>query len=296
MYRIEDLENKGIKIKSVRRNEVLAHCPFHLDHNPSFAANLEKGVFICFACGEKGNFKKLEIDQIPKIAWDDFRKLLYTQESKMIFDLPKDFQQIKDDTKNRFLDYLEGRGIQRDIIKRFNIGYCDHGEYNGRIIIPLETGFVARSIYDSETGNLIYGKNFKRYLYPLGLPTAKMLFNFDQKRKFLILVEGVFDVLKPASYGIESVAVLGCQSHDVQIERICQSKVDRIFLCFDRDEAGDLASKEFGERLSRYFDVFRIFLPCGQDPASVSFEVFSKSFKQARKYPEISQNIFSSLL
>ena len=34
-------------------------CPFHDDRNPSCSINIEKGVFFCHACGEKGTLRKL---------------------------------------------------------------------------------------------------------------------------------------------------------------------------------------------------------------------------------------------
>ncbi len=40
------------------KTEIQCLCPFHDDKNPSLSVNLEKGVFQCFGCGEKGGVVK----------------------------------------------------------------------------------------------------------------------------------------------------------------------------------------------------------------------------------------------
>lgn len=41
-------------------DELMALCPFHEEKYPSFSLNVEKGVFICFGCGESGNIGKIK--------------------------------------------------------------------------------------------------------------------------------------------------------------------------------------------------------------------------------------------
>ncbi|MCB9094717.1 MAG: hypothetical protein H6621_06575 [Halobacteriovoraceae bacterium] len=42
------------------RTQVMAKCPFHNDNKPSLSINLEKGLYYCFGCGEKGNLTTLK--------------------------------------------------------------------------------------------------------------------------------------------------------------------------------------------------------------------------------------------
>lgn len=56
MNRHEELFRSGLRdpatVKVLPRGERLAHCPFHDDHNPSLAFNVDRGVWICRAgCG-----------------------------------------------------------------------------------------------------------------------------------------------------------------------------------------------------------------------------------------------------
>lgn len=48
------LAHYGLEVKP-RGAELVGHCPFHDDKEPSFAVNVEKRVFNCFGCEAKGN-------------------------------------------------------------------------------------------------------------------------------------------------------------------------------------------------------------------------------------------------
>jgi DNA primase len=48
------LEHYGASIRSTH-GQVNLKCPFHSDTHQSGSANLDKNIFICFACGVQGN-------------------------------------------------------------------------------------------------------------------------------------------------------------------------------------------------------------------------------------------------
>ena len=52
--------------------EVKCLCPFHPDTNPSLSINIEKGLFLCRACGETGN----AIQFVQKKYGVDFKEAL----------------------------------------------------------------------------------------------------------------------------------------------------------------------------------------------------------------------------
>lgn len=50
----EILEHYGAKLRQTH-GQVNLKCPFHSDTHQSGSANLDKNIFICFACGIQGN-------------------------------------------------------------------------------------------------------------------------------------------------------------------------------------------------------------------------------------------------
>ena len=48
------LEHYGARLKQ-DHGQVNLRCPFHSDTHQSGSANLDKNIFICFACGVQGN-------------------------------------------------------------------------------------------------------------------------------------------------------------------------------------------------------------------------------------------------
>ena len=55
LVNIIDLISPHVILKPQRGGEYSGLCPFHSEKNPSFSVNEDKGVYLCRACGEKGN-------------------------------------------------------------------------------------------------------------------------------------------------------------------------------------------------------------------------------------------------
>jgi DNA primase len=57
---IRDVLSKYIDgpIRRAGPNNVVMRCPFHSDNSPSFAMSVRNGLYICYACGEKGGFRQ----------------------------------------------------------------------------------------------------------------------------------------------------------------------------------------------------------------------------------------------
>ena len=285
---IRELEAAGVKITRVRGGEVLGLCPFHDDTNPSFQANIHKRVFICFSCGAKGSFKELGIQGEPKVYRNAYSNLLKQDSNSIIdevFSLPREFEPIHS-KEGRFWEYLHGRKITYDTIQSFGIGCCKTGAYAGRIVIPMCTGFIARSIYSGRMGELIHGIPFRKYLFPLSLPTNRILYNFDPDSKTLILVEGVMDAIKLATYGVSATAVLTSKLSGHQCDLICEkSRAKKIFVCFDGDDAGESGADLAAEELSGFFgrsQIHIVRLPEGKDPGSMSEKLFFRYLDSAQ--------------
>lgn len=54
----ETIDQHLKRVRLSGSNNIVALCPFHDDHTPSFSMSLVNGLFICFSCGAKGNFRQ----------------------------------------------------------------------------------------------------------------------------------------------------------------------------------------------------------------------------------------------
>ena len=295
---VHQLEAVGVKITRIRGDEVMGLCPFHSDSNPSFSANLKKRVYYCHSCGAKGGFSQLGLTNSRKVTFEGYAELLASgtveDYERTIYALPDEYIPIRGWTRDcaKFWDYLKGRGVYSSAIYRFNLGYCTHGMYENRIIIPLGLGFVARSVYTDHMGGLIYGKkNFRKYLFPLGMRVSKGLYNFHPESKSLLLVEGTMDVIKLATFNIRATSTFTCKVSDAQIDMIVsQSKADRVYVCFDGDEAGRDGAVALSKRLVDYFGTGKVSivsLPDGKDPGDCSGGTILKALRASKPAEEI---------
>lgn len=127
-----------------------AHCPFHEDSTPSFSVNRDKQIYKCFSCKRGGSvfsfiqekeglsfpesvLKVAELANVdldpalieavqgqPAQADSPYRDL-YT-----IHDQAKDFYQyilLKAQVGEVAYDYLQSRGISREVMEEFDLGY-----------------------------------------------------------------------------------------------------------------------------------------------------------------------------
>jgi len=282
MLRLSDVKS-WLDVKSVRGDEVLALCPFHGDSKPSFYLNLRKAVYYCWGCEAKGYVgekAKPDPQKVSHKAFDELIGRLYVNEYVEPFDLPGDYTCMKrfDIDNSMFWKYaVVTRKIKPHILRRFRLGYCYGGDYEGCVIVPLEVGFAARSALSEVMTRVIRGRD-ERYLYPLGLPIKKLMFNFQKHAKILILVEGVFDALRLISYGFEATAMFGAKISYEQVKRLCEADAVEVVLAYDGDEAGERASLKAYNLLSPYFKVRHIQFPEGRDPGNCSKKIWTKLF------------------
>ena len=114
-------------------------CPFHDDHSPSMSVSQEKQIYTCFSCGATGNvftfvseYEHINFFEAVKILGEKIGYNLgasYTKKndddrSIKIYELACKFYQNNLNTslgKNAY-EYLENRKIDKENIKKFQIG------------------------------------------------------------------------------------------------------------------------------------------------------------------------------
>lgn len=286
-----------------------ALCPFHDDHDPSLSISDEKQIYKCFVCGNGGNvfnfvmnFKKVSFPESVKEVADIIGKPIDID----IYKAPKkiDKNQKYYDLLDKYieetnylltstnagvkpLEYLTNRGIDKEVIDYFNIGfnpkddfmykYLNQNEcvdedmisvgicrmsdkgmrdvFYNRITFPIHNqygnplGFTARD-YEGNSDSK-YINTSDTIIYTKG----DHLYNYNRakdaikKLGYVILVEGTMDVIAYYRAGMENVVCsLGTALTNNQINLI-KNVTNHVVLSFDGDKAGQSANMKHGETL-----------------------------------------------
>ncbi len=245
-------------------------CPFHNEKTPSFCVSPQKGIFKCFGCGEGGD----AITFLMKINNESFTEVIKDLALQFGIELPsvkgdtKQFteekQQIKDllkkagdyfysnlfsspEVKNA-MEYLQKRGITKDIIDEYKLGYSlkgytelqkhfkseyipqimekagltvksekgeDIDRFRGRIMIPIrdEAGniiaFGARAVETAQNPKYLNSPDTVLY------NKSRILYGIDKAKSkmieddFVVIMEGYFDVISAQAAGLKN-AVASC--------------------------------------------------------------------------------------
>lgn len=239
-------------------------CPFHKEKTPSFSVNPSKGIYKCFGCGEGGD----SLTYLLKTRGLGFKDLINELASEFGLELPNTFSGIKNkDVREQMikacsnaaeyymhslfatsegekaLSYLNNRGIDEKIIKRYMLGFASKepnhlyitlkdkftnevlekaglilktqkGDYidrfRGRIIIPIhdENGdivaFGARAIEEGQNPKYLNSSDSLIY------NKSKLLYGLYfakesiKQSDSIIIMEGYFDVISAQANGIEN--------------------------------------------------------------------------------------------
>ena len=206
-------------------SELLYPCVCCGHHKPKLSVNIDKGVYKCWICDYKGKslrrlvrrygdfnhvyqWREFEEDPIDSDLKDLFISI---QEAEQVVELPKEFIPLARPprpTDNRARRYLSSRGVTKQDMLMWRLGYCPTGKYANRIIIPSfsATGecnyFVARSWDNKEWPPYLNGPGIKDIIF------NDLLIDWNKE---VILVEGVFDAI---SYGENAIPLLGSTLRD----------------------------------------------------------------------------------
>ena len=307
-------------------------CPFHNEKTPSFHVVPSRKMYHCFGCGQGGsaiNFvmeiEKLGfMDAVVQLAKRAGVEVIY-EGNNVVEENP--LEKKKDEifdlysrtsgTYNYFLtetdmgkfayDYLISRGVTKEIIHKFQLGYSpadrtwlkkfllsknysneflnesglfskkypDISFFSDRLMFPI---FNRKNQVVAFGGRLLHGDG------PKYLNSGEMIqykkgetlyaFNFAKesirKGKSVIFCEGYMDVIAYHQAGItNAVAPLGTALTEDQV-KIISSFVDTVYLSFDSDEAGQNATFK-AILLCRKMDlpVKIIKLEGGKDPSEI---------------------------
>jgi len=271
--------------KPTARGNRAYHCPYCHHKNPKLEINFDDSVkgnpWHCWVCDKKGTrlssiFKQAKASEE---LFGELKKLVKTEVFRKVdrvesaVNLPKEFKPLSAITKSDIvgrhaLAYLRNRGITKYDILKYNIGYCQGGQYDKTIIIPS---------YDSN-GNLNYftSRNFnphskQKYKNP---PISRNIIPFELYINWsspIILCEGPFDALTIKK---NAIPLLGKQIQRELMKKIVTSEVKKVFVALDQDAMKD-ALKHCELLLNEGKEVYLVDLK-DKDPNEMGFEEFTK--------------------
>jgi hypothetical protein len=162
--------------------------------------------------------------------------------------------------------YLKKRGITREDIIKYQIGYCEDGPYRERIIIPSYDSkgainyFVARS-YDPEVKYKYKYPESSRDIIPF-----EMYVNWEVP---VVLCEGVFDMI---AIKRNTIPLLGKTITPALMKKLLTAKIRKIYIALDND-AMKMALQHCETLLAMGKKVFLVSTQ-EKDPAEMGFKAF----------------------
>lgn len=282
---------------SRKGNNYWGLCPFHQEKTASFSVNRDKQMFYCFGCHAGGNIfsfvmKKdgLEFREALEILAAKAGVGINNPRDRKTVDKRKAIVAVNNAAAQYYNEllmsnlghtaraYLEKRGIARETISLFNLGYaCD--EWNNLEEYLLKKGFSAEIVKSSglikrsEKKNRFYDLFRHRIIFPimkynldvvgfggrsLGeaqpkyLNTAETdlfskrnnLYGLSQARESIreanraILVEGYMDCIKLQQSGVKNVVASLGTALTEEQARLLRRYSEKVIIIYDGDEAG----------------------------------------------------------
>ena len=175
-------------------------CPFHDDSTPSLNVSQEKQIYKCFACGAGGNSFTFLRD-IENISFIEAVRQLADRagialpdakpadpDQQEVFDqlyranelAVKYFHHLltQDEKAADAMAYLENRGINRDVIEAFSLGYAPD-QWDGFLQVATRRGFSpqilerAGLVSQRQTGDGFYDRFRNRITFPIHAATGR---------------------------------------------------------------------------------------------------------------------------
>lgn len=303
---IVEIISQFLPLKKRGRN-FIANCPFHNEKTPSFTVSPEKQIYRCFGCGAAGNvftflmeyehlsFKdalvylaekasvRLESDNSSRYnsrvdtGVEEKKERLYSLHEYVARYF---YKKIHDAHGEKAFAYIKKRGLSRETMDTFKIGYCpyycdDLIEQLDKLGYTKEEKLTSGIFGENEKG--VYIKFFNRLIFPIENARGKMIgfggrsidnkepkylnspetliFKKKQnlfalknalmeikKKNQVLITEGYMDVISLWQKGVKNaVASLGTAFTEEQA-RLVLRYTKEIVLVYDNDEAGQKAT------------------------------------------------------
>ncbi len=207
---LNKLLNQTPKIR--KGTDAVYFCPICKHYKRKLEVNIVTGKYHCWVCGFGGLnfktlFKKLGAPTSYYTVLNETKNLSHKKDFIISFDdeetkstsilqLPKEFKPMWESSSEleyrHALIYLRNRGITKEDILRYCIGYATTGDFKNRIIVPSYDRqgslnfYTARSFIDTK------GLKYVSSPFSKNIIGFELLINFEET---ITLVEGPFDAI-----------------------------------------------------------------------------------------------------
>ena len=282
---LESVLGKG---KSTSGDNVAFFSPFISHYKPKLEINIHttqagENTWHCWISDKKGRsiaslFKQLNL---PKQRFEQLNRIIESTKYRNVksetaaaptIQIPADYAPlwIKKNTPDyrNAIHYLTQRGVTVFDILKYRIGYCEKGEYSGKIIIPSYDAqgqlnyFVSRAFYKADK---FKHKNPKISKDIIGF---ELTINWAEP---IILCEGSFDAIAVKR---NAIPLFGKIIQPALQKKIIEERVKNIYICLDSDalkNALTIAERFMAEGLNVYFVELQ-----NQDASELGFQQITK--------------------
>lgn len=343
--RIDEVVGDFVRLKK-RGVNLIGLCPFHDEKTPSFNVSVPRGIYKCFGCGKGGNAVSFIMEH-EHFTYREALKYLATKYNIEIEETERTNEEIIEENRkeslyiiNAFaqhffneqllntdegrsigLSYFEERGLRRETIETFKLGYCPSGGeaftrealnagyqqellqqlgltnqygkdfFRGRVMFTIHSvsgkvlGFGGRTLSaDKKVPKYVNSPETEIYL------KSKIVYGIYQARKSIVqhdgcfLVEGYMDVISLHQGGIENVVASSGTALTQDQVRLIKRYTQNLTILYDGDAAGVKAAlRGLDIALEEGMNVKVVLLPAEDDPDTLVQKLGGEGF---RKYVE----------
>lgn len=233
---ILDIVSESVVLKKTGKN-FQGLCPFHAEKTPSFTVSPAKQIYYCFGCGEGGDVLKFLMKkegltfpealkalskrcgiELPSPELSPAQQQRANEREKLLAvnRLARDFfvKTLFTQTGQQARDYLKRRGITRETIDTFQIGYAPEGwDRLGRYLqdrhVPAQLGAISGLLKPGKRHPGYYDSFRNRIIFPI-LDSGKRIIGFggrvmdDSMPKYLNSPETPLYNKRRSLYGIQT--------------------------------------------------------------------------------------------
>jgi DNA primase len=318
-------------------------CPFHHEKTPSFAVHPVRQIYHCFGCGVSGDVFQF-VMELEKSSFPEAVRMVAekcgipvppprqrspeerreNQQRGALIEMHREAaaffaRQLQEGEGRVALAYLEDRGLSREAIVRFGLGFAPSS--GDALLRHLKSKYpegllAVCGLFSRDPGGRFYDRFRRRIMFPVANESGKViafggralgddmpkymnspetpvytkssvLYHLDRAKEALrqndfgVLVEGYMDAIAVARAGISNViASCGTSLAEPQI-KLLGRYTRRVVVNYDPDTAGQAATeRSLTLLLEKEFDVRVLALPAGADPDKFLKEQGAEAYKK----------------